>query len=211
MQYRGTDKLTAPTWSLEDLERHAVCSSLPPDGPFTPSAFQSEAFFTDVPNAAPKGNFTLKFGESWSRRAHGRGVPRFSWFVLTTFLGHPLPPTSGSAPKVDAAGNGFWSVQVYTYPDHKLVANEYKRYSVTSLDKGLQYDANGGLSILLSSSTPTSQTNKANWLPIPASGPFAYALRIYAPDPDQKGAVASAPVIAQATGGRSSRLLRRRK
>ncbi|MBV6821711.1 DUF1254 domain-containing protein [Pseudomonas sp. PD9R] len=72
----------------------------------------------------------------------------------------------------------FWSLTLYDLPDRQLVANAINRYCLSSRDH-LQRDADGGLTLVMQSSTPDEQSN---WLPAPASGVFTLVLRLYGPE-----------------------------
>lgn len=73
----------------------------------------------------------------------------------------------------------FWSATMYSLPDRFLVANPLNRYSIGDRTTGLLYDADGGLTIDISSEPPDGDS-QANWLPAPA-GPFTAIIRIYGP------------------------------
>jgi hypothetical protein len=75
----------------------------------------------------------------------------------------------------------FWSVTVYN-DQYDLFANPLKRYSFGSLDKGLKYDADGGLTFHLQADPPAQQ-HLVNWLPVPKA-PFNLFLRAYLPHED---------------------------
>jgi hypothetical protein len=72
----------------------------------------------------------------------------------------------------------FWSLTLYDLPDRQLVVNSIDRYCLSSRDH-LRMDADGGLTLLMQSSTPKEQSN---WLPTPASGAFSLVLRLYGPE-----------------------------
>ena len=71
----------------------------------------------------------------------------------------------------------FWSLTLYDLPDRQLVANPIDRYCLSSRDH-LQMDADGGLTLDLQTSAPSSSSN---WLPTPAQGAFTVILRLYGP------------------------------
>lgn len=72
----------------------------------------------------------------------------------------------------------FWSLTLYDLPDRQLVVNSIDRYCLSSRDR-LRLDADGGLTLLMQSTTPKEQSN---WLPTPASGAFTLVLRLYGPE-----------------------------
>ena len=73
----------------------------------------------------------------------------------------------------------FWSLTMYG-DDGFLVANGKQRFSIGDRTPGLIKDADGGLTIRISSQSPGPR-DEANWLPAPP-GPFSLALRLYLPD-----------------------------
>lgn len=73
----------------------------------------------------------------------------------------------------------FWSATMYDIPDRLLVANPIDRYSIGDRTPGLQYDADGGLSITIAHASPGAD-QESNWLPAPA-GPFTIVVRVYGP------------------------------
>lgn len=72
----------------------------------------------------------------------------------------------------------FWSLTMY-YNDSKLmVENEINRYSFGDRTKGMNYNADGSLTIYFSKKAPKQGT--ANWLPAP-EGDFYMLMRLYGP------------------------------
>lgn len=84
--------------------------------------------------------------------------------------------TFSNLPPVDA----FWSVTMYDVPDFYLIENEYNRYSIGSNTKDLKYNADGSLSIYMSSQKPSNPDHLSNWLPAPPNQ-FRPVLRMYLP------------------------------
>lgn len=72
----------------------------------------------------------------------------------------------------------FWSVTVYN-SSYDLFANPLNRYGFGSLDQGLEYDANGGVTFYIQADAPEPQL-RSNWLPVP-KGHFSLFLRAYLP------------------------------
>lgn len=81
-----------------------------------------------------------------------------------------FPP--GQLPPVDA----LWSLSLYG-ADRFFVDNPIRRYAIGDRTSGLQYDADGGLRIVIQHDAPASS---ANWLPAPAAR-FYLILRFYHP------------------------------
>lgn len=98
--------------------------------------------------------------------------------------GQPLD-ASASAYQVRFAPGGlpdvgrFWSLTAYTPDAIELVPNSAGTYAVASYTPGLVTDADGSVTITMSTALP-SGVPASNWLPVP-SGPFNLVLRAYAP------------------------------
>lgn len=71
----------------------------------------------------------------------------------------------------------FWSLTVYNSSGY-FVSNPINRYSIGSLDSGLQYNSDGSLTIYLQNTEPAGGTS--NWLPTPTDA-FNVTLRVYDP------------------------------
>lgn len=84
------------------------------------------------------------------------------------------------APQSLPQAGAFWSLTMYRKSDHMLVENPIQRYSIGDRTPGLQWDTDGGLTILMASRPPVDP--QANWLPAP-EGVFYLALRVYLPGP----------------------------
>jgi hypothetical protein len=85
-----------------------------------------------------------------------------------TFAKGALPPV-----------NGFWSLTLYN-EHHFFHPNELKRYSLGTKNKGLQYNADGSLTLYIQSEAP-SEGQRNNWLPAPKDGDFSLYVRSYWP------------------------------
>jgi hypothetical protein len=86
-------------------------------------------------------------------------------YVLT-FPAEDIPPAER-----------FWSLTAYTPQAIELVDNTANKYVVASYTPGLQYNADGSLSVYMAIERPQG-VPEANWLPVPL-GPFNIMLRIY--------------------------------
>lgn len=100
-----------------------------------------------------------------------------------------FPP--GGAPHVGA----FWSVTLYRRSDCLLVANSIGRHSIGDRTRGLQHDADGGLSISIQPDDPGPESN---WLPSPAGEEFYLTLRLYQPQPAHIEATFAYPPVRRA-------------
>ncbi|MGP1614861.1 MAG: DUF1214 domain-containing protein, partial [Pollutimonas bauzanensis] len=80
----------------------------------------------------------------------------------------------GAGPQVGA----FWSITLYRRSDCLLVANPIGRHSIGDRTRGLQQDADGGLSISIQAEDPGPGKN---WLPAPDGEGFYLTLRLYQP------------------------------
>jgi hypothetical protein len=79
-------------------------------------------------------------------------------------------------PPVDA----FWSLTMYDAHDFYLVANSINRYSIGDRTRGLKYDADGSLTIIMQKDSPCAD-KESNWLPAPQTGNFRPMMRMYQP------------------------------
>jgi hypothetical protein len=77
--------------------------------------------------------------------------------------------------------NGFWSLTMYDGKTFFMVENPKKRYSIGSQTPGLQFAADGSLTLYIQHDTP-GPSREANWLPAPV-GAFDVHLRTYVPQP----------------------------
>lgn len=91
--------------------------------------------------------------------------------------------------------NAFWSLTLYDGKTQLLAANPIQRYSLGDRSPGLQYDADGGLTLILQASAPAQQSN---WLPTP-EGPFNLLLRLYLPKGEALDGRYPLPAIARVT------------
>lgn len=76
--------------------------------------------------------------------------------------------------------NAFWSITLYSAHDYMLVANPIDRYAIGDRTPGLQFDADGGLTLHIQHAPPLDAKALANWLPAPADE-FFLCLRAYLP------------------------------
>jgi hypothetical protein len=77
--------------------------------------------------------------------------------------------------------NGFWSLTLYN-EHHFFAPNDIKRYSLGTKNKGLQFAADGSLTIYVQADEPSDPVQRANWLPAP-KGDFSLYVRAYWPKP----------------------------
>lgn len=79
--------------------------------------------------------------------------------------------------------SGFWSLTLYeAAPDGRLFLadNPIRRHSIGAWTEGLRRGDDGSIDVWIGRGDPGGR-HSANWLPAPASGPFALLLRAYAP------------------------------
>ncbi|MBI1760733.1 MAG: DUF1254 domain-containing protein [Acidobacteria bacterium] len=74
----------------------------------------------------------------------------------------------------------FWSLTLYA-ADFFFIENPLNRFAIGDRTRGLQYDADGGLTIYLQNEAPAG--HETNWLPAP-KGDFNLSLRAYLPKPE---------------------------
>lgn len=102
-----------------------------------------------------------------------------------TFRAGELPPTAG-----------FWSLTAYD-AQHAFGPNELNRYSLGTKNRGLRFNADGSLTIVVQSRRPTG--DDANWLPAP-QGAFSLYLRAYAPGAAMTSGVWTPPAVIATSG-----------
>ena len=85
--------------------------------------------------------------------------------LVLHFPANQLPPVSE-----------FWSITMYSLPQHLLVANPIDRYSIGDRSEGLKLGPDGSLEIYLQHENP-GPDKVSNWLPAPA-GPFFFVARL---------------------------------
>ncbi len=76
------------------------------------------------------------------------------------------------------AVDAFWSVTLYQREDCLLTPNAIGRHSIGDRTRGLQRDADGGLTLVIQAGDPGAGHN---WLPAPAGKDFYLVLRLYQP------------------------------
>lgn len=95
----------------------------------------------------------------------------------------------------------FVSVTAYTPEDIELVSNSYNKYLVASYTPGLTANSDGSITFYIQATPPTTAPI-ANWLPVPASGPFNLMLRIYGPTSESElNGTYTPPAIKWKIGG----------
>lgn len=71
----------------------------------------------------------------------------------------------------------FWSLTIYDQPSGLLIRNPIQRYNLQSSAPGLRFEADGGLTILVQTTSPGPDL-ESNWLPA-SPGHFLIVLRDY--------------------------------
>jgi hypothetical protein len=99
---------------------------------------------------------------------------------------------AGGEPPVDA----FWSLTMYDSRDCMLVPNALDRYRIGDRSRGLERDADGGLTLYLQHVWPGPE-RESNWLPAP-EGRFYLTLRAYQPHAELLDGRWRAPDIVRA-------------
>jgi hypothetical protein len=103
---------------------------------------------------------------------------------------------AGHLPPLD----GFWSMSMYEVtPEGQLFfsRNPLGRYAIGDRTQGLKRGADGSLDIWISRADPGGERT-ANWLPAPASGPYAMSFRAYLPKPELMDGRYRLPAIVKA-------------
>jgi hypothetical protein len=83
-----------------------------------------------------------------------------------------------SADQIPLVG-AFWSLHAYS-PRYTVIDNPINRYAIGDRTPGLQYDADGSLTVYLQASDPGSE-KRSNWLPIKQGELFWLITRGYEP------------------------------
>jgi hypothetical protein len=92
--------------------------------------------------------------------------------------------------------NAFWSLTMYELPSRLLVANPLKRYLINSpMVPDLKKDGDGGVTLYVQHESPGAN-KETNWLPAPATKPWA-VLRLYLPKPEVLSGAWKAPVLQE--------------
>jgi hypothetical protein len=91
--------------------------------------------------------------------------------------------------------NAFWSLTLYDGRTQLLASNPIQRYALGDRSPQLQYDADGGLTLLLQTDAP-APAQQGNWLPTP-QGPFNLLLRLYLPKPSALDGSYRLPTLAR--------------
>lgn len=97
---------------------------------------------------------------------------------------------------------GFWSLTMYEATadgQFFLTPNVLGRYAIGDRTRGLRREGNGALDIWIGRKDPGGERT-ANWLPAPASGPFALTLRAYLPKRALLDGTYRLPAIAPVEG-----------
>lgn len=91
----------------------------------------------------------------------------------------------------------FWSLTMYNEKQF-FTANPINRYAIGDRDR-LMFNADGSLDIYIQRQNP-GLGREANWLPLPAEGPFSMTMRIYWPKPEALDGSWRPPVLQRAGG-----------
>jgi hypothetical protein len=176
------------------------------DKPFDPSHFtpdqaaqiaagvqQAQA---DIRSAGSNNAITGNFGSDYKARAQV-ALSGLAALPSSEAVYMKIDPPAGSAGFTGGAAyrlsftkaqlppaKAFWSLSMYEVtPARQLyfTENPIKRYAINDRTPGLVYRPDGGLDIWIGAADP-GPDKRSNWLPSPASGPFAMVLRGYLPE-----------------------------
>lgn len=129
---------------------------------FTRTAVAKSNILVNKPNET---KYSYQDLDDAGERLHSRN--RYT----VTFAADRMPPV-----------RGFWSLTLYD-AQHFFVANDMKRYSLGTKNKGLKRDADGSLTIYVQADAPADPDRRSNWLPAPRNADFSLFMRAYWPDP----------------------------
>lgn len=98
----------------------------------------------------------------------------------------------------------FWSITLMDATTHFMVDNPIHRHHVGSNTKGLRYNRDGSLTILVSSREPRDRLLRANWLPSRPGMGIHLIMRIYQPTQEAiEGKYSPPPVVRIEQGAQS--------
>ncbi|HBO13912.1 MAG TPA: hypothetical protein DD491_14080, partial [Halieaceae bacterium] len=150
-----------------------------------------------------------RYGTDYQLRAgvaligFGANLPEDAVYPTTDRDGNGDPLTGGRAYRLRFPPGGlpparaFWSLTVYDGEGY-LLPGVGGRHRLGSSD-ALQRDADGGLTLYLQPEAPAGDA-RANWLPLPPSGPVQLTLRLYEPGGDVLAGRWQPPAVMPAPG-----------
>jgi hypothetical protein len=156
-------------------------------GEGTEAAFQRSAIteFIQYGNGIDTAAYYQTFSDNRGRALDG-GNPK----------GYVLTFPAGQLPDAER----FWSITAYTPDAIELIHNIAYKYTVASYTPGLEFNADGSLSIYMAQQLPDGIA-AANWLPV-ADEQFNIMLRVYGPQGTVAGNTYVPPPVVNA--GRAS-------
>jgi hypothetical protein len=92
----------------------------------------------------------------------------------------------------------FWSITLYDKKNGFLIHNPIERYSIGDRNTGLEYGADGNLTIYIQAESP-SVDKISNWLPAPDE-PFYLCMRFYGPQPEMLRGEYTIPAVVRQAG-----------
>jgi hypothetical protein len=116
-------------------------------------------------------NLEEAFYPECSQDADGEALDTSKHNYVLHFEADQIPPVKA-----------FWSLTMYKLPEQLFIHNPLNRYLINSTTEGLQYGADGSLTIYLQHESPGPE-KESNWLPAP-DGPFSLQARLYWPEPE---------------------------
>jgi hypothetical protein len=91
----------------------------------------------------------------------------------------------------------FWSLTIYDQPSGLLIRNPLQRYGIQSSSPSLKFEADGGLTFRVQTTSPGTDL-ESNWLPC-SPGHFLIILRVYGAKPDSPKHRWAPPYLEKAT------------
>jgi len=95
----------------------------------------------------------------------------------------------------------FWSITLMDASTRFMIDNPIHRNFIGSTTDGLQYNADGSLTIFISALEPADPALRANWLPSAPGIRLQLVMRIYRPTPEALAGKYSAPPILRRPRG----------
>jgi hypothetical protein len=148
--------------------------------PASPEVLEGQATFYTKPDVYPVDGRGVMFSFAFFSPKH-LGEGQFYLMTIKDKEGRPFDGGSSYRLSVPAKApvKLYWSATVYDRATHALI-RELSQYSRSSLDAGLQKNADGSVDIYFGPKAP--ERKESNWVPTKAGGNFEVLFRLYGPE-----------------------------